>query len=285
MKFLNVGGKLMDLCVPKIMGILNMTPDSFFDGGRHNRLTDALERVGTMLTEGADVIDIGGYSSRPGAPIVSVQEELDRLMPVVEAIRQSYPDAVLSIDTFRAEVAAAAVQGGAHLINDIGGGNLDENMFPTIAKLGVPYILMHSRGTPETMQHETDYKDVVNDIIDDLTKKIAVLRALGVKDMLVDPGFGFAKTLEQNYLLLSKINELKVLGLPILGALSRKSMIYKLLNKAPQDALNGTSVLHTVLLMKGVEMIRVHDVREAVEVRELVMQIKPKDFERSLHDA
>lgn len=285
MKFLNVGGKLMDFRVPKIMGILNMTPDSFFDGGRHNTLADALERVGTMLAEGADVIDIGGYSSRPGAPIVGVQEELDRLMPIVEAVRQSYPDAVLSIDTFRSAVAAAAIQGGAHLINDIGGGNLDENMFPAVAKLGVPYILMHSRGTPATMQHETDYKDVVNDIIADLTKKIEILRTLGVKDILVDPGFGFAKTLEQNYLLLSRIDELKVLGLPILGALSRKSMIYKLLNKGPQDALNGTSVLHTVLLMKGVEMIRVHDVREAVEVRKLVMQIKPKAFERSLHDA
>ncbi|MCL4639107.1 MULTISPECIES: dihydropteroate synthase [Olivibacter] len=281
MKFCNVGGKLLDFHIPKIMGILNMTPDSFFDGGKHNNLNNALDRVGTMLEEGADIIDVGAYSSRPGARVVDFQEELDRLLPIVDAIRKTYPNAVLSIDTFRADVAIEAVKYGAHIINDIGGGNLDEKMFTTIARLGVPYVLMHSKGTPETMQNETAYQDLINDITSDLTKKIEALRSAGVKDIIVDPGFGFAKTLEQNYLLLSRIEELRVLGLPILGAVSRKSMIYKLLNSSPQEALNGTSVLNTILLFKGVEMIRVHDVKEAVEVRKLVMKTRAGEAKRS----
>lgn len=285
MKFCNVNGRLMDFQLPKIMGILNMTPDSFFDGGKHNTLNNALERVAQMLNDGADIIDIGAYSSRPGAQEVGVQEELDRLMPVIECIRQTYPEAILSVDTFRAEVATETVNIGVHIVNDIGGGNLDDRMFATVAKLNVPYVLMHSRGNPETMQSKTNYHDIVTDIILDLARKIEVLRATGVKDIIIDPGFGFAKTLAQNYLLLSRIEELKVLGLPILGALSRKSMIYKVLNNSPQEALNGTSVLNTVLLMKGVDMIRVHDVKEAVEARKLVFQVKNHGTERSSYDA
>ncbi|MEH6306129.1 dihydropteroate synthase [Olivibacter sp. CPCC 100613] len=285
MKFCNVGGKLLDLHTPKIMGILNITPDSFFDGGKHSNLNSALEHGGKMLEEGADIIDIGAYSSRPGAREVSLQEELDRLIPIVEGLRKTYPGAILSIDTFRADVATEAIKSGAHMVNDIGGGNLDDRMFTTVAKLGVPYVLMHSRGTPETMQNNTGYQNLINDIILDLTKKIKALRLAGVKDIIVDPGFGFAKTLEQNYLLLSRISELKVLGLPILGALSRKSMIYKLLDGGPQEALNGTTVLNTILLINGVEIIRVHDVKEAVEVRKLVMQTKINDVERNSYYA
>lgn len=268
----NIKGNLFNFDMPKIMGILNITPDSFYDGGKYLDIEGALERVNAMLAEGADVIDIGGYSSRPGAGEVSVQEELDRLLPVIEQIVSNFPQAVISIDTFRAQVAAEAIRSGAHIINDIGGGNLDNQMFTTIAGLKVPYILMHSRGTPKTMQQQTGYNDLIKDILADLSEKVALLRALDVKDIIIDPGFGFAKTLDQNYELLNRIDELKILGLPILGALSRKSMIYKLLEISPEEALNGTTVLNTLLLIKGVNIIRVHDVRAANEVRKLVQK-------------
>jgi dihydropteroate synthase len=268
----NIKGNLFNFDMPKIMGILNITPDSFYDGGKYLDIEGALERVNTMLVEGADVIDIGGYSSRPGAAEVSVQEELDRLLPVIEQIVSNFPQAVISIDTFRAQVAAEAIQSGAHIINDIGGGNLDDQMFTTVAGLKVPYILMHSRGTPKTMQQQTGYNDLIKEILTDLSEKVALLRALDVKDIIIDPGFGFAKTLDQNYELLNRIDELNILGLPILGALSRKSMIYKLLEISPEEALNGTTVLNTLLLIKGVNIIRVHDVRAANEVRKLVQK-------------
>jgi dihydropteroate synthase len=274
----NIKGNLFNFDMPKIMGILNITPDSFYDGGKYLDIEGALERVNAMLAEGADVIDIGGYSSRPGAGEVSVQEELDRLLPVIEQIVSNFPQAVISIDTFRAQVAAEAIRSGAHIINDIGGGNLDNQMFTTIAGLKVPYILMHSRGTPKTMQQQTGYNDLIKDILADLSEKVALLRALDVKDIIIDPGFGFAKTLDQNYELLNRIDELKILGLPILGALSRKSMIYKLLEISPEEALNGTTVLNTLLLIKGVNIIRVHDVRAANEVRKLVRKNNMTEF-------
>lgn len=274
----NIKGNLFNFDMPKIMGILNITPDSFYDGGKYLDIKGALERVNTMLAEGADVIDIGGYSSRPGAAEVSAQEELDRLLPVIEQIVSTFPQAVISVDTFRARVAAEAIRSGAHIINDIGGGNLDDQMFTTVAGLKVPYILMHSRGTPKTMQQQTGYNDLIKEILVDLSEKVALLRALDVKDIIIDPGFGFAKTLDQNYELLNRIDELNVLGLPILGALSRKSMIYKLLEISPEEALNGTTVLNTLLLIKGVNIIRVHDVRAANEVRKLVQKNNMIEF-------
>lgn len=263
--FIRAGNALIDLSEPKVMGILNLTPDSFYDGGRYLEVEKAIQKAGALLGDGADILDLGAYSSRPGAMEISEKEELDRLLPVLEALVRNYPSAIFSIDTFRAAVAEACVRAGAHIINDIGGGNLDGAMFDTVAKLGVPYILMHSRGTPSTMQQLVQYDDLLADLLGELVPKIIQLRALGVSDIIIDPGFGFAKTLDQNYELLARLDELKVLGLPLLGALSRKSMIYKLLGSRPEEALNGTTVLNTLMLEKGVHIIRVHDVKEAVE--------------------
>lgn len=272
----NIKGNLLNFDQPKIMGILNITPDSFYDGGKYEDLNQALDQVNEMLVDGADIIDIGGYSSRPGAAEVGEQEELDRLLPIIEKIASNFPEAVISIDTFRAMVAEQAIRAGGHMINDIGGGNLDEQMFTVVAKLKVPYILMHSRGTPKTMQQQTRYKNLLKEILMDLSEKVALLRTLKVKDIIIDPGFGFAKTLDQNYELLDRIAELNVLGLPILGALSRKSMIYKLLGISSTEALNGTTVLNTLLLRSGVNIIRVHDVKAANEARKLVKQFTIK---------
>lgn len=263
MQSLKVGSQLLDLQDPKIMGIVNITPDSFFDGGNYFSEQAALKRVEQLLAAGADLLDIGGYSSRPSAAFVSEQEELERLIPVVKSISREFPEAVLSIDTFRAEVARQSVEAGAHIINDISGGTLDPRMFETVAALQVPYILMHMRGTPQDMQSHTDYEDVTREVNLFFAERVAQLRALGVKDIILDPGFGFAKTLDQNYELLSRLEELHLWGLPILGAISRKSMIYRKLGIDPKDALNGTTVLNTILLMKGVQILRVHDVREA----------------------
>lgn len=273
---IRVGNNLMDLSRPKIMGILNLTPDSFYDGGQYQDRGLALERAERMLGEGADILDLGGYSSRPGAAEVSEGEEIDRLLPVVETLVKRHPMAVLSIDTFRAGVADTCLRAGAHIINDIGGGNLDEHMFDTVARYRVPYILMHSRGTPSTMQQLTQYGDLVNDMLQELIPKVVRLRKLGLSDIIIDPGFGFAKTLDQNYELLARLDELKVLELPILGALSRKSMIYKLLGNTASGALNGTTVLNTLLLEKGAHIIRVHDVKEAVETVKVWEKYKSK---------
>ncbi|SEN91820.1 dihydropteroate synthase [bacterium A37T11] len=262
---IQIQGKLLDLSTPRLMGIINVTPDSFFDGGTYNQVDKAVAHAGKLLQEGADMIDLGAYSSRPGAAEVSVQEETDRIVPVVEALLKQYPDALLSIDTFRAPVAEAAIRAGAGMINDISGGSLDESMFATVARLGVPYVLMHMRGTPATMQKQTQYTDLLWEMCQYYGERIARLRALKVKDIILDPGFGFAKTLDQNYELLRRLDELHAFGLPILGALSRKSMIYKLLGGGPENALNGTTVLNTWMLTKGVQLIRVHDVKEARE--------------------
>ncbi len=263
---MNAGGRLIDLSSPKVMGILNITPDSFYDGGRHQTVPAALAQAERLLTEGADILDIGAYSSRPGAVDVRASEESGRLLPVIEALVDRFPEATLSIDTFRADVARACIAAGAHIINDISGGTLDQQMFTTVADLQVPYILMHMRGTPNTMQQRTDYSgDVAGEVSLFFGKQVAVLRQLGVRDVILDPGFGFAKTLAQNYELLNRLETLHVHGLPILGAISRKSMIYKKLGIKPEDALNGTTVLHTVLLLKGVHILRVHDVKAAKE--------------------
>ena len=255
---------------PIIMGILNITPDSFFDGGKHNSLENAIDHASHMINDGVDIIDVGAYSSRPGAPMISSQEEIDRAIPIIEVLVEEFPQIPLSIDTFRADVAKASIKSGAHIINDISGGLLDEDMFKTVAELQVPYILMHMRGTPETMQQLTDYEDVVNDVAVDLGEKISQLRDLGVKDIILDPGFGFAKTIEQNYELLLRINELHYHGLPILGGISRKSMIYKKLGVTPQESLNATTALNTLLLERGVQILRVHDVKEAKQLTHLL---------------
>lgn len=265
MHSVKVGTKLMDLTSPKVMGILNITPDSFYDGGNYFSVPEALKRVESLLEDGADLIDIGAYSSRPGADFVSPEDELTRLLPLLKEISRQFPEAIISVDTFRAEVARQAIAHGAHIINDIGGGTLDPEMFASIANLQVPYILMHMRGTPQNMQQHIQYTDVVQEISQFFGNSVAQLREMGVRDIILDPGFGFAKTLAQNYELLDRIEELQIFGLPLLGALSRKSMIYKKLDITPGEALNGTTALHTVLLLKGVQLLRVHDVRAARE--------------------
>lgn len=265
----NAAGRLITFERPLIMGILNVTPDSFFDGGKHNNLDNALLKAEELIRDGVDIIDIGAYSSRPGASPVSSAEEINRAIPVIRELTKK-PNLVLSIDTFRADVAEACVEAGAHIINDISGGTLDEHMFATVARLQVPYILMHMRGIPETMQTFTDYDDIAVDVATALGEKISVLRALGVKDIILDPGFGFAKTIEQNYELLYRVDELHYFGLPILGGISRKSMIYKKLGVTPEEALTGTIALNTVLLTKGVQLLRVHDVKEAKQLVKLL---------------
>ena len=267
---INAKGKLITFDKPLVMGILNVTPDSFFDGGQHNEVDQALAKAVNMIAEGADIIDIGAYSSRPGAQEIDKTEELQRAIPVIEGLKTQFPNTLLSIDTFRASVAEAAVKAGADIINDISGGGLDPDMFDTVAKLQVPYILMHMRGTPETMQQLTDYEDVVEDVAFYFGEKISVLRTLGVKDIILDPGYGFAKTIEQNHELLHRVDELHYWGLPILGGISRKSMIYRKLDITPQEALNGTIALNTLLLSKGVQLLRVHDVAEAKQLIDLL---------------
>ena len=263
-------GRLITFEKPLIMGILNVTPDSFFDGGRHNDLDHALRKAEQLLSDGVDIIDIGAYSSRPGAAVISPDEEINRALPVIHELVKRYPDLILSIDTFRANVAKACVQAGVHLINDISGGSLDEDMFATVARLQVPYILMHMRGTPENMQTLTEYDDIAIDVATALGEKVAALRALGIKDIILDPGFGFSKTIEQNYELLHRVDELHYFGLPILGGISRKSMIYKKLGITPEEALTGTIALNTLLLAKGVQLLRVHDVKEAKQLVDLL---------------
>lgn len=267
---INARGRLITFEKPMIMGILNVTPDSFYDGGQHNGCESALAHAEQLITAGVDFIDIGAYSSRPGATPLSSQSEIDRALPVIQELSRRHPDVILSIDTFRADVAEACVQAGVHIINDISGGTLDKDMFETVARLQVPYILMHMRGTPETMQTLTDYEDIVIDVATDLGAKISALRALGVKDIILDPGFGFAKTTEQNYELLHRVDELHYFGLPILGGISRKSMIYKKLGITAEEALTGTIALNTILLTKGVQVLRVHDVKEAKQLVDLL---------------
>ena len=264
-KTLNLRGDVIDLSYPIVMGILNVTPDSFYDGGFHNDEIRMLEKVGHMLTDGATIIDIGGYSSRPGAKDVSEKEEIDRVVPAIRAIMKEYPDAYVSIDTFRASVAEAAVSEGAVMVNDISAGSLDGKMFATIGKLKVAYVLMHMRGNPQTMQTLTGYDNILLEVIDFFQKKINELREHKVKDIIIDPGFGFAKTVDQNYDLLKHLNYFRLLNLPVLAGMSRKSMIYKKLNTTSDKALNGTTALNAIALMNRVSILRVHDVSEALE--------------------
>lgn len=267
---IQVNGRLINFARPLIMGILNVTPDSFFDGGQHQNIEAAIAKATQLIGDGADIIDVGAYSSRPGAALISETEELGRALPIVKAIKAQFPSVILSIDTFRATVAAACVAAGADIINDVSGGTIDKNMFATVAKLQVPYILMHMRGLPENMQDLTAYTDIVDDVATFLGEKISALRSLGVKDIILDPGFGFAKTVAQNHELLHRVDEFHYLGLPILGGISRKSMIYKKLNLTAQEALTGTIALNTLLLAKGVQLLRVHDVKEAKQVIDLL---------------
>ncbi|APY11813.1 dihydropteroate synthase [Seonamhaeicola sp. S2-3] len=262
---INCKGKLIDLSSPKVMGILNITPDSFYDGGKFNNKKDIIKQVEKMLHEGATFIDIGAYSSRPGADFVSETEELKRILPIVKLVLKHFPNTLISIDTFRSEVAKQCIKSGAALINDISGGKLDKNMLQTVAKLQVPYIMMHMRGTPKTMQEQTDYNDLTKEVLLYFSKRIALAKSLGLIDIIIDPGFGFAKTLEQNYELLNNLELFKMIEKPILVGVSRKSMIYKLLNNTAKDALNGSTVLNTIALQKGASILRVHDVKEAME--------------------
>jgi dihydropteroate synthase len=262
---LNAGGKLISLATPKVMGIINITPDSFYATSRKPSVDEALQQAQKMLADGAAFLDIGAYSSRPGAVDINAAEETDRLLPVVDAIAAAFPDAVLSIDTFRAQVAEAAVKAGAHMINDISGGTLDADMFATVARLQVPYILMHMKGTPQTMVQMAQYDDVFNEVLDYFVSKYQQLKQLGVHDVIIDPGFGFAKKQEHNYALMKRMQDFDILELPLLAGISRKKMVYGLLGSAAADALNGTTVLNAIALSKGANILRVHDVKEAVE--------------------
>ncbi len=272
---LNVGGRLLSLTRPQVMGILNVTPDSFYDNSRCPDATAVYERVRKLVDEGADMIDIGGYSSRPGCADVSIEEEKRRLAIGLEAIRHYCPDMIISVDTFRAEVAQWSVeQYGAHIINDISGGEMDEKMYDTVARLQVPYIMMHMRGTPATMMHDEylHYEDVTADVLQYFAAKIDRLTLMGVNDIILDPGFGFSKSLNDNYRLMQHLDEFTRLGLPLLVGISRKSMIYKLLETTPGESLNGTTVLNVLALMGGANILRVHDVRPAVEAIKIVTQ-------------
>lgn len=274
---INVGGRIIVFDVPKVMGIINVTPDSFYAGSRVSGAEAVADRVARMRDEGADILDLGGYSSRPGADEVSAEEEYRRLAEGLEVIRRVWSDAVVSVDTFRADVAHKCVrEWGADIINDISGGDLDPEMWDTVAELGVPYVLMHMRGNPQTMGTLTDYNDVSADTLTDLALKTAELRQRGVADVIVDPGFGFAKTVEQNYRLLSDLSEFRALGAPLLVGISRKTMIWKPLGIVPEQAGNGTTVLNTIALLNGADILRVHDVREAVEAVRLVELLKNK---------
>ena len=262
---LNAAGRLIDLSSPKVMGIINLTPDSFFEGSRKQNAEEALKQAEKMLNDGASFLDLGAYSSRPGAIDISAQEETDRLLPAVEAISANFPEAILSIDTFRAKVAEAAINAGAHIINDISGGQLDDTLFATAARLQVPYILMHMKGTPQNMQQQAEYNDVFLEVYDYLVDKYQQLKQLGVHDVIIDPGFGFAKTAAHSYELMSRMQDFDALQLPLLVGISRKRMIYGALNTTAAEALNGTTVLNTIALTKGANILRVHDVKEAVE--------------------
>jgi dihydropteroate synthase len=270
---INCSGKLIDLSSPKVMGILNVTPNSFFDGGKHSDEKAILIQVEKMLSEGATFIDIGGYSSKPSADFVSEEEELQRLLPVVQNVGKEFPEAIISIDTFRSKVAKETVENGAAIINDISAGNLDDAMLETVSQLKVPYIMMHMKGTPQTMQSMAQYENIVKEMMFYFSERVAKARSLGINDLIIDPGFGFAKTLEQNFEVLSKLELFQMLELPILAGLSRKSMIYKTLETSAEFALNGTTSLNTISLLKGAKILRVHDVKEAVECVKLYLSL------------
>ena len=272
--YINCKGRLIDLDRPKLMGILNLTPDSFYDGGRRKTLQQYLQHTEQMLDEGADFIDVGAYSSRPDATDISEEEELQRILPVVEALVEHFPEVLLSIDTFRSKVAEKCIHAGAAMVNDISAGNLDPDMMDTVAALQVPYIMMHMKGNPRTMKTLNQYDNLVQEVIYYFSDKISEARKRGINDLIIDPGFGFSKNIPQNFELLARLDLLQVLELPVLSALSRKSLIYKTFKTSPEEALNGTTVLNTTSLFKGAHILRVHDVKEAVECVELVERLK-----------
>ena len=262
---INCKGILVDLSTPKVMGILNVTPNSFYDGGKYKNESEILSQVEKMLVDGASFIDIGAYSSKPNAEFVSEQEEISRIIPVVDLVLKHFPDTMLSIDTFRSKVAKVAIENGAAIINDISAGNLDDKMLEVIGKYNVPYIMMHMRGNPQTMQTLTNYEDIVKEMLFYFSERVAKARTFGINDLILDPGFGFAKTIDQNYEVFQKMELFKMLELPLLVGISRKSMIYKTLDSTIEKAMNGTTVLNTLALTKGANIIRVHDVKEAAE--------------------
>jgi dihydropteroate synthase len=281
-KYINTAGRLLDLSIPKVMGVLNITPDSFYKGSRVTDEKEIIGVAGNMLKDGADMLDIGGYSSRPGAADVSPEEERKRVINAICLIHREFPDAILSIDTFRSEIAYEAVtKCGASIINDISGGEADTNMFSIVRSLNVPYIIMHMKGKPENMQDNPVYDDVVADILKWFGDRIGKLQYAGVKDIIIDPGFGFGKTINHNFELLNRLGDFSVAGLPLLAGVSRKSMIWKTLEVIPEEALNGTTVLNTVALLKGADILRVHDVKEAVQAVKLVCLIR--DSEKKLN--
>lgn len=270
---LNIRGRLLSLTEPRIMGILNITPDSFYAESRTEHEESIVNRLHQLMDEGADMIDIGAYSSRAGAAVVSEEEETDRLLRGLRLVRRDYPDVPVSVDTFRSHVARVAVEEGADIVNDISGGEMDRNMFHTVARLGCPYILMHMQGQPENMQDAPHYDDVRREVMFYLAERIDRLRQMGGKDIIADPGFGFGKSLEHNYTLLHHLEDFAELDVPLLVGVSRKSMVYKLVRGTPQTALNGTTALHTIALMKGAHILRVHDVKAAVEAKQIYLQM------------
>jgi dihydropteroate synthase len=283
--YINIKGKLLDLSVPKVMGIINITPDSFYRGSRFMGEHEIIRVASDMLSEGADMLDIGGYSSRPGAADVTPEEEKNRVLNALCLIQKTFPEAILSIDTFRADIANEAVlHCGASVINDISGGEADKNMFSVVRDLNVPYIMMHMKGKPENMQENPVYEDVVADLLRWFGERIVKLHSMGVKDVIIDPGFGFGKTATHNYELLDRLGDFSITGLPLLAGLSRKSMVWKTLGVSPDEALNGTTVLNTIALMKGADILRVHDVREAVQAVRLVEMIKARGEKKEIMD-
>ncbi|MBT8291441.1 MAG: dihydropteroate synthase [Muriicola sp.] len=273
---LNCKGTLIDLTKPRVMGVLNLTPDSFYDGGRYKEEKSILSQTEKMLQEGATFIDVGAYSSRPGAEDIPVKEELNRIVPVVKLLIKNFPEILISTDTFRSEVARQCLQEGAALVNDISAGKLDPHMMETVAEAKVPYIMMHMQGTPQTMKEQNTYKDLLEDIRMYFSERIATARTLGIHDIVIDPGFGFAKNISQNFELLGKFALMKTFGVPVLAGLSRKSMIYKVLGISPDEALNGTTALNMIALQGGANLLRVHDVKEAMECISLYNQLNAK---------
>ncbi len=270
---LNFRGKLFGMERPLVMGILNCTPDSFYDGGKFEHIDKAMEHVKNLLDEGADILDIGGMSSRPGAQLISAEEERKRVLPLIKAILKDYPDTLISIDTIRADVAKAAVDEGALMVNDISAGRMDKKMFETVAGLHVPYVMMHMQGLPADMQANPQYDDIVSELLDFFNQRNSIAQKAGINDIIIDPGFGFGKTLEHNFTLLRHLELFSMLEYPVLVGMSRKSMIYKLLNCSPDEALNATTGLNTIALMKGAAILRVHDVKEAKEAIQIVEQL------------
>jgi dihydropteroate synthase len=276
-RYINAGGRLLDLEIPRVMGILNITPDSFYSGSQYNTNDEILKVAKRMLEDGADILDVGGYSSRPGAKDISAEEESSRVLKVIRLINREFPEAIISVDTFRAEIARAAiVECGASIINDISGGDADINMFPVVEKLNVPYIMMHMKGNPRTMQNKPVYDDIVADILKWFGERIFKLKSAGVKDIIIDPGFGFGKTIEHNFELLRRLGDFSIAGLPVLVGISRKSMIWKTLNIDAEGALNGTTAINAIALSNGADILRVHDVKEAVETVKLIDKIRQK---------